>query len=103
DSKTSIRPVIENDPTVHDRMEAIEDALASWWTEASSNFQKLTNSNGGQKLPKVRAALLESAHKQLVPLGILDDFQVSGVFANWWDTIRYDLKTLIASGWVESL
>lgn len=103
EARQNIRPIVEEYPAVKKRVQKIQDTLATWWAEASSDFQKLTHNNGGQKLPKVRAALLESAQKQLVPLGILDDFQVSGVFANWWDTIRYDLKTLIASGWVESL
>jgi type I restriction enzyme M protein len=30
---------------------------------------------------------------------VLDKFQVAGVFVNWWDNIKYDLKTIIQKGW----
>jgi type I restriction enzyme M protein len=34
-----------------------------------------------------------------VPVGVLDKFQVAGVFVNWWDNIKYDLKTIMQNGW----
>jgi type I restriction enzyme M protein len=30
---------------------------------------------------------------------VLDEFKTAGVFVNWWQGIRYDLKTIIAIGW----
>ena len=30
-------------------------------------------------------------------------FQSAGVFVNWWLTIRYDLKTIVSTGWHHSL
>ena len=50
-------------------------------------------------LPDVRRALIESLKGQLTPLGVLDNFQVAGVFVNWWDSIKYDLKTIMTNGW----
>jgi type I restriction enzyme M protein len=46
----------------------------------------------------VRGELLESFGNALTPLGLLDRFKVDGVVASWWNTIRYDLKTLTARG-----
>ena len=54
-------------------------------------------------LPDVRRALIESLKGQLTPLGVLDNFQVAGVFVNWWDSIKYDLKTIMTNGWSPSL
>ena len=34
---------------------------------------------------------------------MLDEFQVAGVFVNWWSNIKYDLKTIATIGWVPSL
>lgn len=34
---------------------------------------------------------------------MLDEFKSAGVFVNWWQAIRYDLKTVISTGWHHSL
>jgi type I restriction enzyme M protein len=34
---------------------------------------------------------------------VLDEFQSAGVFVNWWQQIRYDLKTIISTGWHHTL
>ncbi len=39
----------------------------------------------------------------MIPLSVLDEFQAAGVFVNWWQQIRYDLKTIVATGWHHSL
>jgi type I restriction enzyme M protein len=36
-------------------------------------------------------------------LKVLADFQAAGVFVNWWDGIKYDLKTIMTNGWSPSL
>jgi type I restriction enzyme M protein len=36
-------------------------------------------------------------------LGVLDEFKSAGVFVNWWQQIRYDLKTIINTGWHHTL
>jgi len=38
-----------------------------------------------------------------VPLGVLDEFKSAGVFVNWWQQIRYDLKTIVSTGWHHTL
>jgi type I restriction enzyme M protein len=47
---------------------------------------------------KVRAELLESFVRALVPVGLLDRFKISGVVARWWGDVQFDLKTLKARG-----
>ena len=54
-------------------------------------------------LPQVRHELLTTLKQELIPLGILDEFLSAGVFVNWWQTIRYDLKTITATGWHHTL
>jgi type I restriction enzyme M protein len=46
----------------------------------------------------MRKALLESFTTALLPVGLLDRFQIAGVIVRWWDTIQYDLRTLAAHG-----
>lgn len=66
-------------------------------TQASYNASPLPT------LPQVRAELLTTLKRKLMPLGVLDEFLSAGVFVNWWQTIRYDLKTITASGWHHTL
>jgi type I restriction enzyme M protein len=59
----------------------------------------------------VRAGLLASFEAALLPLGLLDRYQVDGVIAGWWADWLYDLKTLayqctfaaVVESWVESI
>ena len=67
--------------------------------EGFSSFLRL----GGRDLPEVRLTLIDSLTQQLVPIGVLDEFQVAGVFVNWWDGIKYDLKTIMTNGWSPTL
>ena len=54
-------------------------------------------------MPKVRQELLSSFQSRLVPRELFDEFQVSGIFVNWWQTINYDLKTISSYGWSVNL
>ncbi len=57
----------------------------------------------GKKMPEVRRELLTGLKDKLIGLGVLDEFQAAGVFVNWWQQIRYDLKTIVNTGWHHTL
>ena len=75
-------------------------ALEAWWGVARDDFAQLRD---GKKMPEVRHELLTTIKGKLVPLGVLDEFKSAGVFVNWWQQIRYDLKTIISIGWHHTL
>jgi len=54
-------------------------------------------------MPDVRHELLAALKDKLIPLKVLDEFKSAGVFVNWWQHIRYDLKTIISTGWHHAL
>ena len=54
-------------------------------------------------MPDVRHELLTTIKSKLVPLVALDEFKSSGVFVNWWQQIRYDLKSIVSTGWHHTL
>ena len=71
---------------------------------ARDDFAQLQHAgNGGKKMPEVRHELLATLKAKLVPLGVLDEFKSAGVFVNWWQQIRYDLKTIVSTGWHHTL
>jgi len=104
DAKAAIKPTLEADPALLDTLTRHHDALESWWSVARDEFAVLQDAgNGGNKMPEVRHELLTTLEAKLVPLGVLDEFKSAGVFVNWWQQIRYDLKTIVSTGWHHTL
>jgi type I restriction enzyme M protein len=118
-----IREKIEQDESLLKVFAEMQKHLSSWWEEARHDFAELALvrpetekdvrrvsdaiilhlSLAGKKVPKVRKELLDSLKAHLAPLGVLNGFQVAGVFVNWWDSVKYDLKTIMNIGWSPSL
>lgn len=95
-SKPAIKAKLEADPALQKTIAAHHAALEAWWGVARDDFAQLRD---GKKMPDVRHELLTTIKKKLVPLGVLDEFKSAGVFVNWWQQIRYDLKTIVSTGW----
>jgi len=99
-TKSTIKSTIEFDPALLGTVEAHRQVLASWWEVAREDFAQL---RFGKKMPDVRHELISTLKGKLIPLGVLDEFQSAGVFVNWWQQIRYDLKTIVSIGWHHTL
>ncbi|WP_452222711.1 N-6 DNA methylase [Lacinutrix chionoecetis] len=101
DNKATIKTTVEDDNKVIETLTELGIHLADWWQLAKEDFSTLAPNGNGSKanLPSVRAELLTSIKEKFVPVGVLDKFQVAGVFVNWWDNIKYDLKTIMQNGW----
>ena len=104
DAKPAIKSTLEADPAVLGTLTRHHDALQSWWSVARDDFAQLQHAgNGGKRMPEVRHELLTTLKTKLVPLGVLDEFKSAGVFVNWWQQIRFDLKTIVSTGWHHTL
>ena len=104
DAKPAIRATLEAAPALLGTLTRHHDALESWWAAARDDFAQLQHvGNGDKKMPEVRLELLTTLKAKLVPLGVLDEFKSAGVFVNWWQQIRYDLKTIVSTGWHHTL
>jgi type I restriction enzyme M protein len=99
-SKSAIKVTLESDTALQTTLAGHHDALETWWDVARDDFAQLRD---GKKMPEVREELLTTIKGKLIPLGVLDEFQSAGVFVNWWQQIRYDLKTIISTGWHHTL
>ena len=103
-SKADIKRFIEADQSVVQTLDIHRNALEQWWSVARDDFAELERANhGGRKMPDVRHELLNTLKEKLVPLSVLDEFKSAGVFVNWWQQIRYDLKTIVSTGWHHAL
>ena len=100
DAKPAIKATLEADANLQATVKAHHTTLEQWWQVAQHDFAQL---RAGRKLPEVRAELLATLKQKLQPLGVLDEFKSAGVFVNWWQAIRYDLKTVVSTGWHHTL
>lgn len=100
DTKPNIKVILEADESLQSRLAGHHSALEQWWQIARDDFAQLRE---GRKLPDVRSELLSTLKHKLQPLGVLDEFKSAGVFVNWWQAIRYDLKTVVSTGWHHTL
>jgi len=100
DRKAAIKTLIEGEDSVQSTLTRHRENLEAWWQIARDDFARLRE---GKKMPEVRHELLTSLKARFIPLGVLDEFQSAGVFVNWWQQIRYDLKTVISTGWHHTL
>lgn len=114
-----VRRRLEEQPQLATTRKKLNDALAEWWLTARHDFAGLAPGNVAPlrdasasgahltltdtRLPRVRVTLLGQLVERLVPLGVLDDYQSRGVFVNWWEGIKYDLKTITSIGWSPTL
>jgi type I restriction enzyme M protein len=99
-AKPAIKTTLEADPALQKTLVGHHHVLEAWWGVARNDFAQLSD---GKKMPEVRHELLTTIKSKLIPLGVLDEFQSAGVFVNWWQQIRYDLKTIISTGWHHTL
>jgi type I restriction enzyme M protein len=100
EAKPAIKTILEADSALQQTLTAHHEALEAWWAVARHDFAGLRD---GKKMPEVRHELLTTLKVKLIPLNVLDEFKSAGVFVNWWQQIRYDLKTIISTGWHHAL
>jgi type I restriction enzyme M protein len=93
--RARIKARVEADPGVQARATQLRDAFATWWEAQEPQLAALPGSND---LFRTRTDLVDSFQEALLPVGMLDRYQVAGVVASWWNEIQYDLKTLAAQG-----
>lgn len=99
-TKSAIKTALEADLQLQSTVNQHYITLEGWWDVARDNFARLGE---GKKMPEVRRELLMGLKEKLIALDVLDEFQSAGVFVNWWQQIRYDLKTIVNTGWHHTL
>jgi type I restriction enzyme M protein len=100
ETKEEIKPFMEDNKSVVSKITLMQNEVKEWWNKARDDFSTLENNN---ILPTVREELITTLKTKMLKHKLLDEFQVAGIFVNWWQNIKYDLKTIIHDGWSVSL
>lgn len=94
--KAAAKALVESNDSVQGINALLDATLKKWW---DSNVPEL------RKLPllgsyvTLRKAFSQGLEDTLVPLGLLDKFQVRGAFAEFSNELAADFKSVAASGW----
>lgn len=98
--RSKIKESIESHPSVKKSNAQILQVFETWWTKAQAIIEDFPQHN---HVAEFRKEQIEEFKNALRDSKVLDDFQIAGVFVNWWQTIKYDLKTIVSVGWSPSL
>ncbi len=106
-SRSTLRPLVENDPGVTGKSAAVTAAFDAWWT---AHARRLADLPARRDLNAVRAGFLTSFTAALEPTAALDHFKLAGAIATWWTDTIPDFKTLmengfrgVIEGWVDAV
>jgi type I restriction enzyme M protein len=95
--RSEIKTRIEKGQGIQAKEKKIKKAFDAWWHQNQAYLVELPES---KRLMEVRSDLLEAFIAEITPIGLLDRFKVAGVIATWWNESQYDLKSLVAQGFV---
>jgi type I restriction enzyme M protein len=94
-AKAELKNLVTDDVGVQAHETELRAVLDRWWGQHAALVADLPST---KSLMPVRRTLLESFIAELLPIGLLDRFQLAGVIVRWWNTNQYDLRTLVAHG-----
>ena len=94
-ARDDMKTLVVTDDGVVAREAGLHAVLDGWWEQHAGLVADLPQT---KSLMKVRRTLLNSFVAELLPVGLLDRFQLAGVIVRWWNTNQYDLRTLVAHG-----
>ena len=94
-ARANLKTLVTTDEAVLAREAELRAGLDRWWDQHARLVAELPST---KSLMNVRRTLLDSFTAELLPVGLLDRFQLAGVIVRWWNTNQYDLRTLVAHG-----
>lgn len=94
--KAAAKDLVESNASVQGTNAKFHAVMNTWWLANVADLQKLPVLGSYVTLRKQFSQGLEDT---LVPLGLLDKFQVRGAFAEFSSSLASDFKSVAASGW----
>lgn len=98
--KQQIREILEKSKGFIETDNRLKKLVLNCFTEYAKEIRKLRESVPVHELLEVG---FESVQGSLNDNGVLDEFQTRGLFINWWNNNKFELRTIKDSGWKQSL
>ncbi|HEX5360905.1 MAG TPA: class I SAM-dependent DNA methyltransferase, partial [Fluviicoccus sp.] len=102
--KRAIAGLVNTHAGVIQRQAGFMDTLAQWWRQHLPVVEALApdalNLQGkANNVYRMRATLLDSIERTFAGQSLLNRYQVRGAFANFYQLLAADFKSIAASGW----
>jgi type I restriction enzyme M protein len=102
--KRAISALVNGHAGVQKRQADFMAALQAWWQQHLPIVEALApdpqNQNAsGRNVYALRSQLLDSIERTFAGQHLLTRYQVRGAFANWYNQLKADFKSIAASGW----
>jgi type I restriction enzyme M protein len=102
--KRAIAEHVKHHPGVTERQTRFMHELQAWWQQHLSVIEALAPDPHNQiatdrNVYAVRATLLDSIERTFAGQHLLNRYQIRGAFANFYNTLASDFKSIAASGW----
>lgn len=81
-TKAKIKDMILNNPGVTAADKKMHEAFAAFWLNTALEAKRIKEK---LEIAKFKKICIKQIQQSLTPIGILDQFQSVGVFANWWN------------------
>lgn len=78
----------------------LRDLLLKWFEQYFKQIKKLRESKPVHELLEIG---FDTLQKELDNNGVLGEFQTRGLFINWWNENKFDLRTIKETGWLQVL
>jgi len=98
--RNQIRELIDNCTEVKITIGKHKEKLLEWWQVVRTQIEQFYGKNN---LWKFRNEALEKLKDSLLPIGTFDEFKIAGIFANWWEELVYDFKSIVSADWNKNL
>lgn len=98
--KNQIKEIIEDDEKLKAKVLEHKQKLLDWWNEVKPEVERFYGNNN---LWIFRNDAVKKLKDELLPFDVLDEFKISGIFANWWEELIYDFKSIVSAGWSKNL
>ena len=98
--REQIKELLEKSKEFISTDKKLHDLLSKWFEQYFKQIVTLRESKPVHELLDIG---FETLDKELDNNGVLGEFQTRGVFINWWNENKFDLRTIKETGWVQAL
>ena len=98
--KSQIKEKLEESSYFIETDEKMQDLINEWFSQYSEEIKLLSEDKNVPDLLDEGFDLIENVLKDTK---VLDTFQIRGLFINWWNENKFDLRTIKESGWQQAL